>query len=296
MRRRSVLTATGSTLLALAGCLGSGEAPATSTPQGTTDRTPETTDPPESSTPTPEPTTRTPAVPLAVSVDAVQRGTVWLDSPDSTTVRGAADERALFLDVSRPESVSPADAPARDEFGLRFDGREYRPIRVDGTFGLWRARTDTPYAEGSGLLLFDLPDSGDAAEAALTWPGGEWPLPEATRKRLAAPVPPLSVDVSVPETVPLHESVPLSFEVTNQGEVATTFVAAIDRAGPYVAHYPATQLRFTVGPGETVTETVDDDFMEPPREEEVGDGDPDATYYVAWAGGDTERRVRVVDA
>jgi hypothetical protein len=257
--------------------------------------TPEFTDGPESNTRTPEPntTTRTPAVPLEVSVEAVQRGTVWLNSPDSTTVRGATDERSLFVDVSRPGSVSPEDAPAREEFGLRFDGREYRPTQVDGTFGLWRARTGTPYSEGRGFLLFELPGSGDPGDAALTWPGGEWPLPAATRRRLAAPVPPLSVALSIPETVPNHQAVPLSFEVTNQGDVETTFVAAIDRAGPYVAHYPAAQLRTTVPPGETVSETIENSFMEYPRDEAVGDGEPDATYYVDWIGGSREAQVRV---
>jgi hypothetical protein len=149
-----------------------------------------------------------------------------------------------------------------------------------------------PYSDGDGFLVFVLPGEGDASDAALTWPGGEWPIPESTRQRLAAPVPPLSVDVTVPETVPVDTAPTLTIEVTNEGNQETTFVCAIDRSG--IGFMTVAQIRIPVPAGETVTETVDDPGL--PANSAVDDGEAEATYDIEWAGGGTERNLRVVES
>jgi len=61
---------------------------------------------------------------------------------------------------------------------LRFDGERHAPVSPRTARRLWRDREGQRYGDEStsGWILFALPESGDAGDAALTWPGGsdEW--------------------------------------------------------------------------------------------------------------------------
>ncbi|MEE6210237.1 hypothetical protein U3A55_08725 [Salarchaeum sp. III] len=275
MHRRRVLAAAGTlAATAAAGCLTGSPA------SDTTDR--ETPDPPKTET-----TTDTPAVPLSVSLDRYQPGVVAMTSPDSIGDRGA-----LFLDIDGD------DAPARTDFRFRFDGSSYVPVDPDDV-RLWRAygnREDAYGVDGrDGWLLFDLPDSGAAADARLSWPGGEWTPTRSLRERLAAGFD-FSVDYDFPETVEHGERPTVSLAVTNDADAPARYLAALNRAGPRVAHAPIETISFVLDPGETRTWTYEDDYFESDDvdESEVGDGDPDMTYYVDSASENREFQVRIV--
>lgn len=307
MRRRAFLAAAGGTLLTLCGCLGSNgsdttpPAPSHTTEQPTSTTTVAAQSGTDLGTETPssdgtDPTTTTTPVPLTVSVEMIRPGLVRMNSPDSTAVRGTTDDQYLVLDVTVPESLPASDAPAEEEFRLQFDGREHPAMDLDRGFTLWRARgREWAYSDGGGALVFELPDAGNAGDATLVWPGGEWDLPGETRRRLAAPTPSPSASVAVSEAVAVGEAPTLTFEITNEGGREAWFVAAIDRVGPSVAHVPAEQLSVPVPAGETVIKRVTDSFYGYPSGEAVSDGEPDATYHIDWVGGEAERHVRVVE-
>jgi len=284
MHRRRFLAATGAlATTAAAGCLteNTGSSPTETT--GTTDR--ETPDPPKTETTT--------STPLSVSLDRYQPGVVAMTSPDSIGVRDG-DRAALFLDIA-PDGD---DAPARDEFALRFGGTDYASVDPDDV-RLWREYGDRAAAYGvdgrDGWLLFDLPQSGDAANARLSWPGGEWPLPQSLRERLAAGFD-FSVEYDFPETVERGERPTVGLTVTNNTDAPARFLGALNRAGPFVAHAPIETPSFVLDSGDTRTWTYEDDYYMSGDldESKVGDGTPDMTYYVEAVDERREFQVRVV--
>lgn len=281
MRRRSFLTTGALTMAGLAGCTSSDSEPATENPN---------TDDPQTSEPEDDSTTREPAndSDIAVSLDAVQPGVVELISPDSLGVHETNDQYVYL-------QVDADDPPARDEFTLQFDGESYTPTDLDD-FRLYRERADSLYSadSGSGWVLFEVP-SGDGSDAAVTWPGGEWQLPDRAREQLSNPTPELSVDVESPDPLSVEEEPSLTVSVTNEGSTPGQFVAGVNRQGPMVAHIPVARLSMPVPAGETATRTITDSFLDDPPESNLGDGEPDATYDVEWAGGSVEQGVRVVE-
>lgn len=287
MQRRAFLAAGSLALAGLAGCMGGD---GTGTPGGSTTAPDDTATAPGEAETTPGDTTTTTAGSLSASVMMLQPGLLKLNSPDSSTVIAEEGTQYLFLEVSA--SGSPPD---RSDLALRFDGASHAPQRVGASFPLFRTRNGTPYEGSSGWVLFELPESGDAGDAALTWPGGEWAVPEQTRRRLAEPLPTLTPTFDIPETLPTDREPTIEVEVTNEGSIPGTFVAAIDRSGPSVAHIPAAQIRTRVPAGETVTETISDSFYGSPGGDVAGDGEADITYYLTWAGGSDRREVRLVE-
>ena len=282
MNRRRVLASIGAGVGGLAGCLGG---------PGAESRAGSPATAPSGSTGTPRPDD----VALSVSLDRLQPGVVTMTAPDSIGVRDADGKQYCYLRLE----VSAGTAPARDDLAFRFDSEEYGPFE-DDRHRLWRAReeeNDRYDAErGAAWLLFSLPDSGDASDAALTWADGEWRPGERLRRRLASPPPPLSLSWSVPETVPAGSEPTIDFEATNDGDLPARFVAGLNRIGPRVAYAPILALSRRIPPGETVAWEVTDSYdVGSPGTEQAGDDEPDMTYSLDWTGETRKRDVRVSD-
>lgn len=303
MRRRTFLRSlTGVPAAGLAGCLGSD---GDSDPAGgdtTTGGTPSNGGTPaDDGSPTTEPATdptstptATPAGAVSVTVDALQPALVVRNTPDSIGVSGS-EFQYLSLSV---EAADPA--PALDEFAFRLAG-EHEPLRPeDVTMGLWRIERagGTLYGsgEGSGLVLFELPESTGDPDPALTWPGGEWRPGEGIHERLAMSDPPMSVEFEAPATIEPGDDPTLSITATNEGEVPGRFLAGLNRVGPNVAYTPVQRVSFPVPAGGSETrDLTDTSVSHRGGVDATGDGQTDMTYHLDWTGERVSRSIRYVE-
>jgi hypothetical protein len=270
MNRRQVLSLCGVGLAGLAGCQsGSDEPGPTETPTGTV--------------------TQTPTGPeLSVRVESLQPATIGLNV-DALTVGGSGQFLYLAL------SVTDGDPPARSDLTFRFDGREHSPVEPDPR-DLYRAYTDdeSVYKDGQGWTLFELPEAGDASDAALVWPGGEWQPGDQLRARLSAPEPPLSLSWTVPDTVVAGSQPTLEFAVTNDGDHVGQFVGGLNRKGWEYAYIPLEAIRKPIPAGETTSWTVlDENGISASRYSDSGENE--FTYQLAWTGGGRHETVQVVE-
>ncbi|WP_254279112.1 hypothetical protein [Haloarcula marina] len=285
MRRRRLLALCGS-LLAAPGCMG---------PANTGDS--ETTD---SVTPVPSPESgtwtkddeRTTTSESSVSVRsaAVQPGVVGPNSPDSIGVFDDAGQY-LLLDVG-----VEGPTPAYEDFVFRFDGSRHPPESIYN--GLYREdEWGVQYGDGGGPVVVPLPETGDASDARLSWPGGEWVPSERVRSRLRAPLPPFSVTLDGPETVTADDDPTVRVHVENVGDAPGRFVLALNVSGPRVAYAPVGRIVGDLDPGETATRTFDAKspyLADPPHEavyrlDAPGDSQ-DATVRISPAEDGTETR------
>jgi hypothetical protein len=229
---------------------------------------------------------------LSVGRDRLQPGVAVLGI-DSV---GVASDGAQFLFLTVESAAD--DPPARSDLRFRFDGQLHSSGRTTGSgqTQVWRAsNSDDRYDadRGSGWVLFELPETGDASDAALTWEGGEWRPGDSLRTRLASSPPPLSLEWSVPET-PTPGETPIGFTVINEGDRRGRFVAGVNETGIRTAYSPIAAFSRPVPPGETVSwETVHENGLEP-DDPAVGDGESDGRYVLSWPGDDREREVRFV--
>lgn len=285
MRRRALLAGCAGTLGGFAGCLSDdSDSPADQSTGSDTADTAATTE-------TTPGTATSPSV--SVSPLSLQPVVVDMNSPDSIGVFGEG-QQYLFLDLA----VTGDEAPAVDEFAFRFDGTESPPYGPDSSYWTDYNPGGLPYdpERGDGTLAFELPATGDASDAALTWPGGEWTLDATLRERLAEPAPPLSLEWTVPETAKVYDRPTLGFTVTNEGSVTGQFVAALNRTGPVIAYAPITSILRTVPAGETISfEITDSANLRSPGPDEVGDDESDLAYTLDWAGGGSSREIRLVE-
>lgn len=289
MHRRELLTLCGAGLASLAGC--ASRQPegrrTTDSAGGSTPTTPDTT----SQSPTPE------DVELTVELDALQPALVVLNV-DYLEVHSNSSSQYLYLHVSAPTEP----APTLSDLSVRFDGESHAPLGLEELPEVYR-RYDSESAphydpeEGSGWVLFELPATGDASDAALVWPGGEWHPDEQLRTRLAAPFPPLSVERwETQPTVALDEQTTFEIGVKNAGDVTGQFVGGINADGWY-PHRPIAQVSREIPPGEAVTWGIpgeEIELVEGGMADQVGDGDADVDYELIWPGGSRSRSVRVV--
>lgn len=298
MHRREFLALSAASTTGLTGCLSGASAPSPESDATTTDAATTTTDRTIRTTDATETTTQT-TIDATVSVTDVtlQPGVVTLVSADHISV-GRQDGQYLFVDVTAEGSA----LPSRDDFAFRFGGTTYPAVSTAQPWRIWRYYGDRDWlydaGSGEGVLLFELPESADSStEASLTWPGSEWRPDDALWRRLATPEPSLTVSVDIPETVPASEYPTVSLTVKNEGDVTGQFLGALNRAGPRVAHVPVTTISFLVPAGESKTwKLTDDSIMDgESQEENVGDGEPDMTYYLDWSGDSVERNVRYTD-
>lgn len=247
MRRRRLLTLCGS-LVAGTGCLGQSErtpAPGTPSETGTAIETPTAT---------------------LVEDAVVQPGVVGPDSPDSIGVYDSAGQY-LVLTLG-------AGGPERSAFAFQFDGATYTPATFDR--GLYRdGEWNVQYGEDGGPLVFALPESGDAGDARLTWPDGEWAPSELVRDRLEAPLPPMAVSLTGPATAAEGDGSTLSVSVTNEGTVTGRYALALSRSGPMLASTPEARITGELDGGASATHEFD--IVAPTGEETT-------TYYLDAPG------------
>lgn len=265
MYRRQLLTLGGSVLAGLAGCL-------SGSPAGDQHS-------------------------LSATATSLQPVVVRQASADSIGTWSADATQYLHVAVA----VDADEAPARRDLRLRFDGTDHE--QVDTARGLWRSRDDEGESydatSGKGWLLFALPATGNQDEPVLTWPGAEVAVTDdvagSLSTRLAEPAPPLSLEFEVPDVVEHGTSPELSFTVTNEGTLAGRFVAGLDRSGPSVARVPLEAISKPIPPEETVGWSVPDTYdMDDPGPTELGDGEPDVTYYVDSSAGSQTADLRLL--
>lgn len=307
MRRRTFLATAGAGLagvVGLAGCLNVGDGgPGDGTPTGdagptatptdapttTTDRDPTTAESPS----TDEPTTTTSESGTAdVTVRSLhlQYGLVTPSSPDSIGTWNTDTPYLMAL------VAVDGDLP-RTEFTLAVGGERIGPTEQTRLYRTawgeyeWYAR-DRP----GGVLAFELPTGDPDGSMTLTWPGGERSVDEDVGPRLAAGPPQFSASLSLPETHDNLDAPPVEIEITNEDDVPRRFLGALNRVGPRIAYIPVTRVSEMVPPGETVTLTVDDDWSGMPGDERIGDGEPDVTYRLHYAGGEAVGEIRIVES
>jgi hypothetical protein len=284
MRRRALLAALASAGALTAGCLGEvSDAPS--------DRN---TDTP---TPTPTATATSPETELAVELDALQPTLVELNV-DYYQLVAEAGRQYLVLTVS----VVSGPPPSRSALVFRFDGSDHAPRtweRIPARQSDESGGEQYSNENGSGWVVFELPETGDASDAALVWPGGEWRPDDRLREQLATPLPSLSLEEwRVPETVPLDSTTTFELAVRNDGDLREWFIGGINAEGWY-PHRPVARISRQIPPGETVSWEVTGEDIDLPGEdwsESVGDGDADLHYELIWPDGTEGRSVRIVEA
>lgn len=280
MRRRALLANAAGSLPLLAGCVDSAGERAGSP---TADQ--------DAATPTDDPSTPPPthANDHEVTVESVhqQWGYVSPNSPDSIGVTNA-DTRYVVARIS-------VDGPLRrDRIGVGMGDQVVRPLEFedDGSFDrLYRTSwgDDEYYASGntSGLVYFEVEIVPDGVAVDLLWPGGEYSIEGALRERLGRRAQPMAAELDVPEEYAGDSPPSAGVDVTNQGDVTGRFLGAVNRVGPHVAYAPIERISGLVDPGGTRHFSITDDWMDPPSEEDRGDGEVDVTYHLHWAGGRT---------
>jgi hypothetical protein len=276
--RRAVLASIGTAAIGLSGCLGGGS-PA---------------EPTRTSTATP---TETPAGDAATLGDAVavDGATVtvsdlvtahsvrYLSAPDAMDVHPADGDQFVFVAVAADGSGTP---PAPDRFGLVADDARYGSgIEYLGPARVAAPVTGRRYGESNpeGFLGFRVPAPLDAESVVVVLgsdgpertdtppePGdvvAEWTVPPAAADPLRSPPPAFSAAADVPESVPADEPIPVTIDVTNEGDGPGVFRAAINQQGPL---YGAEGIDRSLAAGESATHgtTVDyylDDDAAPGR-------------------------------
>lgn len=231
---------------------------------------------------------------MSVRVGRLQPAVVVRTAPDGIGLSESSGDQYLYLQLR----VTAGEPPERADLSFRFDGTAHRPFDAPDT-GLWRAYTDSAgrydAGSGAGWLLFELPDSGDASDAALRWADGEWRPGHALRTRLASSSPSLSVDWTVPETVRAGVEPTIEFRATNDTDRPGRFVGALNRIGPHTAHTPVGAVTQSVPPHTIVLwEMTDPVTVRPPDPDEVGNDAPDMRYVLDEREGSRQREVRIV--
>ncbi|WP_058366850.1 hypothetical protein [Haloparvum sedimenti] len=187
---------------------------------------------------------------------------------------GTVDGAGQYLLVG---TASTSERPSADEFAFSVDGETYTHEPSDARL-YWPEELAATESFGK-WLIFPLPETADATDARLSWPGGEWTPPERVRERLTEPLPDFEVTFDAPERVGPDESPTLSLSVHNPADVDGNTVLALNRVGPQIAYAPVREIVLECPPGET----VDREFGAHSPHEPT---DPrEVTYHLHVAGG-----------
>lgn len=207
--------------------------------------------------------------PSAVTItDAAVTPGVVVPGTDSINVRSTDGQYLVLTATIEGTGVD------RAAFSLRFDGATHSPETFRN--GLYRdGEWGQQFTEAGGPLVFDLPETGSARDARLSWPGGEWTPPETVRDRLEAPLPSFDITLDGPERVTEPAMPTLEITITNTGDTAGRYVIALNRTGPRVAYAPVGRFDGDVAPGET--ERINHEGKSP----FVGETEPrEVTYHL----------------
>lgn len=261
MHRRTFLGTTGAAITGVSGCVDVSESLQSNGPS-----------------PTASPTESYPAV--SVAEVAVTPEYVALDTPDSIDTYGGRGEQFLFARVTT--GVEPA--PRRGEFRLEAAGESHTPeseLKAYGTLPNYRPEYDP--GEG-GWLPFSVPKPLDAEGATVTWPGNQYALNEEAVDRLSRRPATFAVrEFTAPSSVEAGRAATVSLAVENTGETNGTFVGALNRVGPWVAHAPVEAIDLEVDAGATQTWEHTQQTNEPT---ETDRETVDMTFHLHWRDGD----------
>ena len=201
----------------------------------------------ETVTPVPSPAgseTDTGPPPTVTVTDAAVVPGVVIPDVDSISVEPADGQYLVLTTTVEGPGIDPT------AFSLRFDGAAYSPETFRN--GLYRdGEWGRQFTEAGGPLVFELPETGSASSARLSWPDGEWTPPEAVRAGLEAPLPSFDITLDGPKRVAEPARPTLEITVTNTGDVAGRYVIALNRTGPRVAYAPVGRFDGELAPGET---------------------------------------------
>lgn len=149
----------------------------------------------------------------------------------------------------------------------------------------------------AGWVLFSLPERADASDADLVWLGGEWRPSKQVRKRLAAPIPQLSVEWDPPETVTAGTEFTIDFSVTNNGALPSRFVAGLNRLGGALSYNPTGLFSRVIPPNETVSWTHPKTIDMPNRSPDGGsNGEIHYEYELVWSDETKSHSFTLVEA
>lgn len=274
MHRRTFLaSATAGAGLALAGCLDSTDD--ASTPAGTD--------------------TATSQSGVTVADIVVRKAVTYDSSMGSGGVLAERGRQYVVASVRSDRDLSPS------AFAFEADGDSWEPGLLDTAGGINFAvagheggAVGSPLGGDSSHLAFAVPSPLSGSDARIRYDGqggGEWPLPEAARDRLAAPEPEFErTELSVPETVSQGQPMTVSMTVANVAETEGRFLAAVYWPTKLIADDDESHVvERTVGAGEEISPSVRIDTAY------TTDEDEDITLRVEGHVS-AEREVAVTDA
>ncbi|RDI70521.1 hypothetical protein [Halopelagius longus] len=232
--RRGALLLCGAVLASLAGCAtrsdSTSKSSETPTDEATTDETP---------------TTETN---VALRRVEVTPAVVSPNSPDSIGTFGERDEQFVIITLS-----DNGPFPEKGEFALTAGEATYDPAADDENTnfenGIWDygEYQDVP----ENVLVFSVPKPLDAESVELSWPDGSESLGESALEALNRPPTEFSVELSAPDSVTGGEQATVTVTAENVGDAPGTFVGALNRQGPLVAHTPVESVSLELDAGET---------------------------------------------
>ncbi|WP_224269759.1 hypothetical protein [Haloprofundus salinisoli] len=176
------------------------------------------------------------------------------NSPDSIGTYGRESEQFVFAKVARDISaISPTDS-----ITFTADGTIYSPQNLEEI--TW---SDSPWVNGdtytvdpTDTVWFSVPKPLEATEIAIQGTTGNYELSEDMVRKLARPPTEFEVsEFSTPASVANGDTVTLTLVVENVGEVAGTFIGALNRIGPEIAYIPVEAIALEVEAGESATWT-----------------------------------------
>lgn len=295
MERRQLLRFCGAGLAGLSGCTFSAKHDSTATANQETDRLTGTDEPPTTTVDEGTATGTNPGTDLAIGFDALQPAVVEIDVDFLKLVFGG---QFLYLKVS----VETGPTPALQDLAFRFDGDSFAPI-PPSELSAYRALIDADQYEpakgdAAGWVLFELPERGDASDAALVWPGGAWRPGEDLRTRLGATLPTLTLEEwHVPDAVPNRSRPRFQFTVRNEGAHIGRFIGGINAIALDGVHYPDRRVSRQIPPGQRQTWDVTGRSVggSDIPSEVIGDESPDIEYELISPSGNRTHEVRLIE-
>ncbi|WP_251341263.1 hypothetical protein [Haloplanus halophilus] len=292
--RRTLLASIGAAAAGLAGCLDGGESPAS--PTRTSTATP--TDTPADDAATLGDAVALDGVTVTVSDLVTAHSVRYLTAPDAMGVATTEGDQFAVVDAS----VRGEQPPAPHRFALVADGTYYGsgieyvgPARVDAPVSGRQYDDSNP----GGFLGFRVPAPLDAESVAVVLsgegrratdmqpeaddPAARWSVPPAAADPLRSPPPAFSASVEVPTEVSADQPIPVTLDVTNEGDGPGVFRGAINHRGPL---YSAAGIDLPLSAGESATHEATIDYH-------VDDETPPESVRFSVVGPGIDRSVAV---